>query len=58
MWRRQIPLRRYGVLFTRQIPAFPPRRDETMKMHTYINFPGTCKDALQFYEKHLGGKIR
>jgi PhnB protein len=28
-----------------------------MKMHTYINFPGTCKDALQFYEKHLGGKI-
>ena len=28
-----------------------------MKMHTYINFPGTCKDALQFYEKHLGGKL-
>ncbi len=28
-----------------------------MKMHTYINFPGTCKEALQFYEKHLGGKI-
>jgi PhnB protein len=28
-----------------------------MKMHTYVNFPGTCKDALQFYEKHLGGKI-
>ena len=28
-----------------------------MKMHTYVNFPGNCKDALQFYEKHLGGKI-
>jgi PhnB protein len=28
-----------------------------MKMHTYVNFPGTCKEALQFYEKHLGGKI-
>jgi PhnB protein len=28
-----------------------------MKMLTYINFPGTCKEALQFYEKHLGGKI-
>ena len=28
-----------------------------MKMHAYVNFPGTCKDALQFYEKHLGGKI-
>lgn len=27
-----------------------------MKMHTYVNFPGTCKEALQFYEKHLGGK--
>lgn len=27
-----------------------------MKLHTYINFPGTCRDALQFYEKHLGGK--
>lgn len=26
-------------------------------MHAYVNFPGTCKDALQFYEKHLGGKI-
>ena len=28
-----------------------------MRMHTYLNFPGTCKDALSFYEKHLGGKI-
>jgi PhnB protein len=28
-----------------------------MKMHTYVNFPGTCKEALQFYEQHLGGKI-
>ena len=28
-----------------------------MKLTTYVNFPGTCKQALQFYEKHLGGKI-
>jgi PhnB protein len=28
-----------------------------MKLNTYVNFPGTCKEALQFYEKHLGGKI-
>ncbi len=28
-----------------------------MKMNTYVNFPGTCKEALAFYEKHLGGKI-
>jgi PhnB protein len=28
-----------------------------MKLTTYVNFPGTCKQALQFYEKHLGGKM-
>jgi PhnB protein len=28
-----------------------------MKMTTYVNFPGKCKEALQFYEKHLGAKI-
>ncbi len=28
-----------------------------MKLATYVNFPGNCKEALQFYEKHLGGKV-
>jgi PhnB protein len=28
-----------------------------MKMTTYVNFPGNCREALQFYEKHLGAKI-
>jgi PhnB protein len=28
-----------------------------MKMYTYVNFSGTCAEALRFYEKHLGGKI-
>jgi PhnB protein len=28
-----------------------------MKLSTYVNFPGNCKEALEFYEKHLGGKI-
>lgn len=28
-----------------------------MKMATYLNFNGNCKEALQFYEKHLGAKI-
>ena len=28
-----------------------------MKLNTYVNFPGNCKQALQFYEKHLGGKM-
>ena len=28
-----------------------------MKVHTYLNFPGNCEEALSFYEKHLGGKV-
>jgi PhnB protein len=28
-----------------------------MKLHAYLNFGGNCKEAFQFYEKHLGGKI-
>lgn len=28
-----------------------------MKLYVQLNFPGTCADAFQFYEKHLGGRI-
>lgn len=28
-----------------------------MKVNTYLNFPGTCQEAMSFYEKHLGAKI-
>lgn len=28
-----------------------------MNLDVYLNYPGNCKDAFQFYEKHLGGKI-
>jgi PhnB protein len=28
-----------------------------MKLDIYINYPGHCKEAFQFYEQHLGGKI-
>jgi PhnB protein len=28
-----------------------------MKLHTYLNFGGNCKEAFQFYEQHLGGTI-
>jgi PhnB protein len=28
-----------------------------MKLYTYLNYGGTCRQAFQFYEKHLGGKI-
>lgn len=29
-----------------------------MKLHAYLNFGGNCKEAFEFYEKHLGGKIQ
>ena len=28
-----------------------------MKLDIYVNYPGNCKQAFQFYEQHLGGKI-
>lgn len=28
-----------------------------MKLHTYLNYGGNCRQAFRFYEKHLGGKI-
>jgi len=28
-----------------------------MKMYTYLNYGGNCREAFQFYETHLGGKI-
>ncbi|HXJ88655.1 MAG TPA: VOC family protein [Candidatus Binatia bacterium] len=28
-----------------------------MKMNTYVNFAGTCTEAFQYYEKHLGAKV-
>jgi PhnB protein len=28
-----------------------------MKLDIYLNYPGNCKEAFAFYEKHLGGKI-
>jgi PhnB protein len=28
-----------------------------MKVNTYLNFPGNCSEALDFYVKHLGAKI-
>lgn len=28
-----------------------------MKLHTYLNFPGTTREAFQYYEQHLGAKI-
>jgi PhnB protein len=28
-----------------------------MKLFTYVNYAGKCRDAFRYYEEHLGGKI-
>jgi PhnB protein len=28
-----------------------------MKLYTYLNYGGNCREAFEFYEQHLGGKI-
>ncbi len=28
-----------------------------MKLHTYLNYGGNCRQAFEFYQRHLGGKI-
>src|SRR5580692_319100 len=28
-----------------------------MKTNIYLNFPGNCEEALNFYEKHLGARV-
>ena len=30
---------------------------KSMKVATYLNFPGTCEEAMSFYEKHLAAKV-
>jgi PhnB protein len=36
---------------------FPERKIQAMKVNTYLNFPGNCQEAMNFYEKNLGAKI-
>jgi PhnB protein len=33
------------------------RKNDSMKLHTYLNYGGNCEQAFRFYEQHLGGKI-
>jgi len=28
-----------------------------MKLYTYLNYGGNCREAFRFYEQHLGGNI-
>src|ERR1700730_9364326 len=32
-------------------------KNDSMKLHTYLNYGGNCEQAFRFYEQHLGGKI-
>jgi len=29
-----------------------------MRLDVYVNYPGTCREAFEFYEQQLGAKIR
>lgn len=31
--------------------------NKSNKLGIYLNYKGNCREAFQFYEKHLGGKI-
>jgi PhnB protein len=31
--------------------------NRSAKLSTYLNFPGTCREAFSFYEQHLGAKV-
>jgi PhnB protein len=28
-----------------------------MKFNVYVNYPGNCKQALEYYQEHLGAKV-
>ena len=31
--------------------------DHSIKLDIYVNYPGHCEEAFEFYKQHLGGKI-
>src|ERR1041384_3425438 len=33
------------------------RKGSPMKLLTYLNYGGNCRQAFEFYEKHFGGTI-
>ena len=33
------------------------RKDQSMQLHTYLNYGGNCEQAFRFYEQQLGGTI-
>jgi PhnB protein len=48
--------------FTTTLPELQPRfaqnpKETCMKLYTYLNYGGNCRQAFEFYAEHLGGKI-
>jgi PhnB protein len=41
----------------RRFPQTDPREEISVKCFTYLNYGGNCRQAFEFYAKHLGGKI-
>ncbi len=33
------------------------KKNNSTKLDVYVNFKGCCREAFEFYEKHLCGKI-
>ena len=54
-----IPIRRTsrGQETGLRISLTDATKERTMQINTYLNFPGTCKEAFEFYAKVLKGKI-
>lgn len=38
----------------RSVPPSPPH---AMILNTYLNYGGNCRQAFEFYQRHLGGRI-
>jgi PhnB protein len=32
-------------------------KKNSMRLDIYVNYPGHCREAFEFYKEHLGGKI-
>ena len=46
------------VITTRFVFPQAPFLDNKMNVNVYLNFPGTCKDAMNFYKGIFGGDFR
>ncbi len=50
-------MERLSIIWAVIIPQHQRKGCKAMQLRTYLNFPGTCEQAMNFYEKHLGAKV-